>query len=260
MSTFSIRNLSLCVILLICGAQSQTLFAQHALLSDDFEDPGSITNWQRFYQAEDWPDMMEHLSISDGMLVMMPHTSGWYADYHAPFLFKEVEGDFTVTSRLKILGRKGEVPTATWSLSGLMIRAPRDITKDTWTPNKENWLFLTTGFADDLDQPVFETKTTVNSRSRLQLHPNTLDWVELRVVRKGSFFTLFYRYESEEWTQIEQFNRPDLPETVQVGLNAYTDFYSAGRELMRDYMRYNTTIVTTGNADLKVLVDYVRFE
>ncbi|WP_299363613.1 hypothetical protein [Winogradskyella sp.] len=230
-------------------------------LSDEFSDSKSLKNWKRFYEEEKWPDMMKSIEIEDGMLVMEPNTSGWYADYHAPFIFKELTGNFTVTTRLKISGLNSEVPKATWSLSGIMIRAPRDITPKSWTPNGENWMFLTTGFARDLVQPVFETKTTVNSKSKLKLHPNKLDWVSLKADRKGGVFTLSYRYnEKDQWTVIETFVRNDLPKTLQVGLCSYTDFYSAGKELMDDYYKYNTTVVNYGSPDLRVKVDFFRVE
>ncbi len=234
---------------------------QNTKLSDEFNDPKSLSQWERFYQTEQWPDMMKRIEIKDGMLIMEPNTCGWYADYHAPFIFKEVTGNFTAITRLKVSGLTSAVPKTTWSLSGIMIRAPRNITSKTWSANGENWMFLTTGFADDLKQPVFETKTTVNSKSKLKLHPNKLDWVSLKIDRKGGVFTLFYRYdEQDEWTQIETFVRNDLPQTLQVGLNAYTDFYSAGKELMSDYFKYNTTVVNYGKPDLRVKVDYFRIQ
>lgn len=234
---------------------------QKTNLSDEFTNAKSLKNWKRFYQEEDWPDMMKKIHIEKGMLILEPTTCGWYADYHAPFVFKEVTGDFTATTRLKISGLKSKVPTTTWSLSGIMVRAPRDITHKTWTPNGENWMFLTTGFANDLNQPVFETKTTVNSRSKLKLHPNKLDWVSLKINRKENVFTLFYRYnDKDKWTLIETFVRDDLPKRLQVGLNAYTDFYSTDKALMRDYYKYNTTVVNYGKPDLRVKVDYFRFE
>jgi len=233
---------------------------QKSSLSDEFINSKSLKNWKRFYKEENWPDMMKRVTVEDGMLIMEPNTSGWYADYHAPFIFKEVTGNFAVTTRLKISGLTSEVPKTTWSLSGIMIRTPRDITPKTWTPNGENWMFLTTGFAGDLNQPVFETKTTVNSKSKLKLHPNKQDWVSLKIDRKGGVFTLFYRYDDKDkWTQIETFIRNDFPKTLQVGLNAYTDFYSAGKELMKDYYKYNTTVVNYGKPDLRVKVDYFRF-
>lgn len=244
---------------LLCLAHLSA-FSQDSVpfFADEFDEPSTLDTWERFYQVEQWPDMMQHIEIDDGYLIMEPWTCGWYADYHAPFLFQQVSGDFSVTTRIKISGREGRWPTATWSLAGLMVRSARDITPETWQPNGENWIFLTTGLADELGTPVFETKTTRASRSVLELHPAQLDWVELRIVREGSVFQLSYKYNGAEWTPLKSYDRPDLPDVLQVGLNAYTDFYSAPRSLRRDYMTYNTTVVKDGNADLRVTVDWFR--
>ncbi len=255
------KLIALLVVLLAATNDLTSQKLQELFFADEFDTPSSLSEWKRFYQVEGWPDMMKHIEVKNGFLIMEPNTSGWYADYHAPFVFKEVTGDFSVTTRLKISGLRTDIPETTWSLSGIMIRAPRNISPKDWEPNGENWMFLTTGFANDLNQPVFETKTTINSTSRLKLHPNKLDWVSLKIVRNGGTFTLFYRYDDlNDWNKIETFQRNDLPETLQVGLNAYTDFYAAGKELLGDYYRYNTTVVTYGKPDLRVQVDYFRIE
>jgi len=60
------------------------------------------------------------------------------------------------------------------------------------------------------------------------------------MVRLGSQFHLLKRLQSEEqWTELTTFNRPDLPETLQVGLmcNGWTNA-----------------------PDLLVLFDYARFD
>jgi len=108
--------------------------------------------------------MAKRIEVVDGKLIIEPWTSGWYADFHAPFVFQEISGDFTVTTRLRIRGKSTDLPNEPWSLAGLMVRAPRPNSGKSWTPNGENWLFLTTGIAFEIDKPVFETKTTVTLR------------------------------------------------------------------------------------------------
>lgn len=226
-------------------------------LSDEFESTASLENWQQYHAVEGWPDMIKVLEVEDGLLRLEPYTSGWYADYHAPFMFQEVTGDFVVTTRLKASGQTSDLPTEQWSLTGLMARAPRDITAETWEANGENWVFITTGIADRLNRPVFETKTTVNSDSRLRLHNARSGWLELRLARIGANFILLYRYEGEaEWVIQERFYREDMPETLQVGLVAYTDWLTADH---LDPETFNTTLITDGTPDLVVEVDYIRF-
>ena len=56
----------------------------------------------------------------------------------------------------------------------------------------------------------------------------------------------------------DRFDRPDLPATLQVGLNAYTDWYHA-RSMHDDPRRFNTTVLTDGTPDMGLRVDWVRF-
>ncbi len=231
-------------------------------LGDEFGSAASLAGWKQFHQAEGWPSMTRRLDVDatePGALYLEPLTSGWYGDFHAPFVFREVTGDFTATARLRVSGLAGGVPRTPWSLAGLMVRAPRSVGPAEWAPGGEDWLFVTTGVADDVESPVFETKTTDDSRSRLRLWPARAGWVELRVSRAGARFDLAYRYDGGEWTALERFDRPDLPATLQVGINAYTDWYTA-RPLHGDPLRFNTTVIRDGSPDLAVRVDWIRFE
>jgi len=231
-----------------------------AALSDEFTSAASLARWKEFHTAEGWPSMTRRMGVDSatGELRLEPGTSGWYADFHGPFLFREVTGDFQVTTRLRADGPDGQVPTTPWSLAGLMVRAPRDVTPATWTPGGEAWLFLTTGVAGAPSTPVFETKSTVSSRSALRLHPARGGWVELRIVRRGAEFELLTRYDGEEWEVRERFHRPDLPATVQVGINAYTDWNSASA-LHGDPFRFNTVPFQGGSPGLHLRVDWIRF-
>jgi hypothetical protein len=233
-------------------------------LSDEFGDEKSLARWKQFHEAEGWMTMTKTLDVnrsSAGNLHFEPTTSGWYEDFHGALLFKEVTGDFLATARLKVSGKTGDLPTALWSLAGLMAREPRPAaaTKEAWQPRGENWLFLTTGIAEPAGQPVFETKSTANSRSNLKLRPAKAGWVELGIARVRSAFVLLYRYDGDkQWTIQERFHRRDLGRTLQVGITAYSDWYGA-REFHNDPFKFNTTEIKNSRADLVVQVDYVRF-
>jgi hypothetical protein len=214
--------------------------------------------WTRFDAAEGWPDMVKRAAVADGRLTVEPWTSGWYAEFHAPFLYKEVTGPFVATARLRVRGKESDVPAEPWSLAGLMVREPRPGSGKAWEPRGENWLFLTTGIAFETGKPVFETKTTVNSRSNLKLAPAKAGWIEVRIARVGPQFVLLSRYDGEAWQVRERFYRSDLPRTVQVGLNAYTGWNSA-EDLQKDPQRFNTTVLKDRRADLVLEVDWVRF-
>jgi hypothetical protein len=96
---------------------------------------------------------------------------------------------------------------------------------NSWTPHGENWLFIATGYGSGgIDGPQFETKTTTNSASDLWLTPSQANWVNLRILRGGEVFLLLYQFIGGPWTLSRCFDRPDLPQGLQVGVHAYTDW------------------------------------
>ncbi|WP_019586722.1 hypothetical protein [Deinococcus apachensis] len=235
-----------------------------APLSDEFSDAGTLRSWQRADEVEGWPGKWRALDVNaafPGELHIEPQTSEWYGDWQAPYLFKTVSGDFVVTARVRVTGRGGAVPQRAFSLLGLMARAPRMDTAATWTAGRENWVFLTVGTGNG-GVPQFEAKTTVNSASTLELTPARTGWVELRLARVGASFVLLHRLDGGRWTLHKAYFRPDLPATLQVGLNAYTDYDTIQRYLRRgeyDPRQANGSLVPDGQPDLIGRVDFVRF-
>lgn len=252
----SVRLASLLMMLLLAAATDAADAPPGP--SDEFDSTASLSSWSRFDTVNGWPDHLRRLDVVEGVLEIEPWTSGWYAEFHAPFLYREVSGDFLVTTRIAANGLATEVPTSAWSLAGLMVREPRRVAPADWQPRAENWLFLTTGVADRTDRPVFESKSTVNSRSNLKLRPAQAGWTELGIARIGPSFLLLVRQGAGSWQVHERFHRSDMPRTLEVGLIAYTDWNSAG-ELQRDPQRFNTTVLRTGKPDLRARVDWVRY-
>ena len=235
-----------------------------AALSDEFDNAQSLPNWRNLATVEGFPNQIEKADVnttSPGQLFVMPYTSTWFEDYRGVYLYKAVTGDFDVTTRIQATGKQGPIPDRTFSLTGLMARAPRNITLDTWTPGHENWVFITTGYGDNdprrSGKQQIETKTTVNSHSVLELVPVKTGWVDLRVVRVGPTFLMLYRPDGGAWTLSKRYTRTDLPATLQVGLNAYTNWEGIEDEAPV----FNRTLVTKPRSapDLLVHSDYIRF-
>jgi hypothetical protein len=235
-------------------------------LNDEFDQAGTLTQWKDLAAVEGFPSKAARLDInttSRGQLYIEPYTSTWFEDYRGVFLYKEVTGDYMVTARVRASGKSSETPTSTFSLSGLMSRAPRNITMSSWTPHGENWLFIATGYGDGgIDGPQFETKTTTNSASDLWLTPSRADWANLRVLRIGEVFLMLYQYMGDPWTLSRCFYRPDLPQTLQVGVHAYTDWNTITTRYPDDPAGFNRATLTGPDThpDLIARDDYVRFQ
>lgn len=216
------------------GAASGTAKADDLIpLSDEFDSASSLAGWQRVSFVEGWnADQLEVLDVdtlAPGALRLVPYTSTWYQDWRGVLLFKNVAGDFIVTTRVRTTGRSAAIPQASFSLAGLMIREPRAITPATWTPGGENYVFLSHGSASVPGTRQLEVKTTLDSVSALEILPISAGEVRLRVARLGEHVVLLVQIPGEEWVVERRFRRHDFSTTVQVGLTVYTDWSAASQ-------------------------------
>ena len=155
-----------------------------------------------------------------GSLVMtLTHRALWFMQQRGVLLYKPVTGNFRITAEVHTSrssdpnlppGGDGKV-----QLAGVMARNGES--------TQENYVFIVVG--DDANGLSVETKNTVDSFSKF----DGPDWgspeAELRLCRFGSAVSVYKRraVTGEAWTEAASFERPDLPETLQVGANIYTD-------------------------------------
>lgn len=256
-----------------------------SVLNDEFNDASTIADWQLLTEVEGWDaqpfETYDIDQTNPGSLTIAPHTSTWYQDYQGDLAFKEVTGDFSVTTQVTITDRDDiggsdldDIPGDSWfSLAGVMLRTPRDISDAAteWTPGGANFVFLSLGHGYDGAMSL-ESKTTQNSVSNLELISVGATNAELRIVREGAAITTLYRLEGDvEWQVAANFNRPDMPETLQVGLLSYSDYEKAAT-FDPFYANSHTLIDTPENAanssnpwidydpDIQASFDYIRFQ
>jgi hypothetical protein len=150
-------------------------------------------------------------------------------------LMKPVTGDFVTTLRLRVTGREGPVPTADWSLSGLLVRRP------TADRGKESWLSFRVGRVKGKD--VFERKTTTAGESVLVLSPAVPGWVDLRVARVGKYFVFLRRFPGKSWVLNHVYLRRDLPAALTVGVDAFSGYADTKADLVShvDSIRFAST-------------------
>lgn len=228
----------------------------------DFNSMDDLSGWKWLHDTEGWPDKVRKKEVKDGKLMLEMGTSGWFADKNAPFLYKEITGDFDVQARVRASGVKTDISETQWSLGGLMVRVPKRSGKDQWKPKEENWMFMTTGVAEEPGKQVIETKYTINSKSNLKLRDAKAAWITLRIVRLGNAFIMLYKYDSDKaWTVHDRFYLVDWPPVLQVGLNGYTNSYAVpGNISWGDPLKFNSeTFDHLGKPDFVLSVDFVRF-
>lgn len=234
-------------------------------LSTRFDSPAALDGW-REHAVPGFSPKWAPPRVEDGVLVLRPTSSGWFEDMQAGHLYRPVDGNFVVTARMRVRGTDAQLPRTLFSLAGLFVRAPREgLTAANWQAGRENWLFFALGSAYPAGRPQFEIKTTYNSLSTLRIGDASKvfeggrnRWVDLRIARQGELFSLLYRVDGErEFTLHDQFIRPDLPSTLNVGVTAYADWGSTA-PLYPDFARYNTQVPAL-NGDLVAYVERIVF-
>jgi hypothetical protein len=252
-----VRRLALLVVLLVAALGARADAASDlSSLSDEFDASASLTNWQ-VMQGDVIDGAPARYAIAGGELVVHAAHTKWIDDQHAFYLWKEVKGDFVATVRLSVSGEQGAVPTADWSLAGLLVRSPQT--------SNENWLNFTVGRARG--KSVFERKSTRSTHSILVLNPAPTGWLELRQVRIGNRFYLLRRAEGGKWVVHWTYIRRDLPATLQVGIDVQSGSGDDHADLLAraDYIHFAATNVPPrlrarvlrGRASLKALRPYL---
>jgi len=208
-------------------AQTNDLFA----LGDEFSDAARAVEWTQRHLFEGLGfDPLEVFELNGaaapGALRLVPHTVTWFAGYKGPLVYKLVDGDFAFTTSVSISNRAGSgLPSSTYSLGGVMLRAP---TASLAQP--EDYVFLSIGFTDLQHWPQagagahFEVKSTDNGVSQLEATAAGTPLAQLQLARIGAAVIALYRRPGEPWVVHRRFGRADLPSTLQAGLVAYTDW------------------------------------
>ena len=258
----------------LSGPFSRVLANDLCPLSDEFGDPATLADWSRIHEEEEWfADQVEVLDVdttTPGALTLIPYTVSWYQDWRGPLLYKLVDGDFAVTTSVTVTARDGvSIPASTFSLGGLLIREPRDVTPATWVPDGENYVFLSIGYGNAVPQTFqFEVKTTENSVSTLFLTPAPGPAAEIQTVRIGEYVITLRHEPGDTWRVHRRYHRPDFGSMLQVGMVTYTDWEKCATFVPFDHNSVTITPPLPGDPspgtpftpDAMARFDYVRFQ
>jgi hypothetical protein len=172
---------------------------------------------------EDWSVFRPHaVSIAvenDALILTLRSRALWFMNERGVLVYKPTSGNFRITAEVHAArtsdpslppGGDGSV-----QLGGLMARSDN--------AGQENYVFIVIG--NDGNGPSIETKNTVDSLSKYDGPGWDSVEAELRICRLGSTFNLYKRHlkVNEAWMLAESVDRPDLPDSLQVGVNIYTD-------------------------------------
>jgi len=208
------------------------LAAQHAhaqepvLAADDFGG-SEIEGWRRLDRPGTWPSSLGDARVGSGLLLLRPAISpGSKALQELPglFLYRDIEGDFEVTARVRIGGATGAIAEGENLQVGVLGRLPRATSAADWNLDREVWRSTSAGFLKFASGSLVEA-ALVSARGEVrQPHvdaiPRRSGWIELRLVRQGDRFTSAMRQEGEtEWTPMRTLASASGP-AMQVGVFA----------------------------------------
>lgn len=200
---------------------------------DRFAGAALVAWWQQF-RAETFASF----DVTDGEIEAVLADGGaagshWYGqvtptviDRTGNLTFVEVIGDFDVCMEAQAFdGTLSTPPTAdgTAKIVALMAHDP------TRPVGHRNFVHIGMGRAPNRDAGagvVIEHKTHVESVSTWNtiVHPSPSDcrcW--LRIARVGSRFFMYYGTDGVTWTLAATFDRPDLPQLLEVGFTLYAE-------------------------------------
>jgi hypothetical protein len=263
-----------CYTILSAFALSAVAYDDLTMLSDEFDSAHTITNWQRIHQVEGWGNnalqVFDINTTQPGRMTMVPHTSSWYAEWRGELTYKTVTGDFVITTDVEPHNRAGTgAPGSLYSLAGIMVRTPRTMTNPSqWTPGGQNYVFLSTGAANNPGTFQYEVKTTLNSQSTLYISNGAPARSSIQVARIGPHLILSRREPGGAWQVHQRYFRPDMPATLQAGLTVYTDwptceavgFQYQNQFVLTNGLRLpNGVVLNSCSPDLLATFDYVRY-
>lgn len=188
-------------------------------IHDDFEGASVSADWT-VVNGETFA-----LEQGGGELRMVPNRNTvWFNRDQGPGLLRLVSGDFRLSTSTR--ARKNSAPEQPvdtgYQFSGIIARDPAS----DGMLGRESYVFSVVGWRGDY--MAAETKTTVGGVSTVEgpVWPN--GDADLRICRVGSSFKLYdrpytgSRTATAAWSLAIEYQRPDLPRELQLGLIAYT--------------------------------------
>ena len=161
--------------------------------------------------------VFEATDIEDnGLRLNLTQNAIWYHDDEAGLVYSEITGDFVFSSRVSAqkVSNHAQAPDCNVCLGGLMARNPDDT-------NGENYVHIVVGV-----NPAglgVETKNTTNGNSDFTPTDDGSAVYEIQLERQGSTFYLSKRAVGEtQWQLAAEYERADMPNSLQVGFNIYT--------------------------------------
>ena len=187
------------------------------------------------YAKDGWemlnPEMVSYYSKDDGSIYLRPIINGlWIEDFQGALLYRNVTGDFTIESDLRVrkINNDENLPPDKWfQLAGLMARL--SISKNKYDENNV-WIFLGTRGNKNLK---YGSQITIAGKSKRKISKTDQPFITLRTERLGEMLNVFIQND-ENWQLINSYDISRWPLTLQVGATVVTHFPTHGPSMYAD--------------------------
>lgn len=180
------------------------------------EDPVNATTWLLYNE-----NVFTLEETNNTLTLSLDQNALWYENNSGGLAYQNITGDFTISGKVLVRTKNDDTisPECNICLGGIMARNPDNT-------NGENYVHLVSGNTPSSGSGNIlgvEHKSTTSSASIFTTEQDGISDHELKIERIGSNFLMSYKnIGATDWILIQTYNRPDLPETLQVGLNIYT--------------------------------------
>lgn len=175
------------------------------------------------YAGQTWtvfrPEVFDVSVEGTSMRLTLHSVARWAGNGQGGLVYQEASGNFKLTATVR--ARKASDPSQTVtslvSLGGLTARNPDGADRG----GSENYVHIVVG--NTPSGIGVETKTTLNGATSYEAVADGSGDAELRICRVGNLFRLYKKLPgSPTWILAAAYQRPDLPQTLQVGANIYS--------------------------------------
>ena len=190
------------------------------------EDTGSVK------AVKDWQYINRNFFVAaqrnDSISIIPIMKCLWEDDETGGLLYKEISGDFTITSKINLVKNSNadEMPDRGFQQAGIMIRG--------YDTAKENYLLLTTGTGGNPNPKIF-FKRTIDNKSKTVVDKIATMNGWLRMQRKGKTITAFFKEENTAvWNKVGEYEINWMKNKLQLGFAVFASFSGSGPKMHPD--------------------------
>jgi hypothetical protein len=191
----------------------------------DLEDIFALDGWQYLNKG-----FFNVLKVQDTITLVPLVKCSWEDDQTGGMIFKTLQGDFNIETRLKISKRSNprQEPDNGFQQSGIIVRCNSGI--------QENHLIFSLGTGGN-DRPKYFLKRTTDGKTKglVERIDHLSEWV--RFEKRGKIISAYSRPdEGSSWTKIDDYESDWLSGTLQVGFSIMARFSGDGPKQHPDMM------------------------